>query len=274
MTLLQALVLGIVQGLTEFIPISSTGHLVLVPALLGWEFNPQSAFIFDVLVQWGTLLAVIAYFKDELITLSRGLWMGFKQRQIFTEPNARLAWLILLSSLPAAIAGLILKPLVESAIDNILAVFVFLLVNALILFASERISRFGRRLQDLGVADSLWIGFAQIFALFPGISRSGSTIAAGLVRNLERGDAARYSFLMALPVMLGAGLVALFDLTQSVDASAQVGPLLVGFLAAALVGYLTIRWLLKFLAQRSLNVFAAYCFIVGLVGVLMVMLNG
>jgi len=274
MTLFQALVLGIVQGLTEFIPISSTGHLVLVPALLGWEFDSQSAFIFDVLVQWGTLLAVIIYFRKELLTLIRGLWVGFKQHQIFTEPSARLAWLIILSTLPAAIVGLFLKPLVESSISSVLAVFVFLLVNAVIIFVSERIGRFGHQLQDLSVRDSLWIGFAQIFSLFPGISRSGTTISAGLVRNLERADAARYSFLMSVPVMIGAGFVALSDLTQSVDASTQVGPLLVGFITSTIVGYLAIRWLLRFLARRSLYVFAAYSFIVGLVGVLVVMLNG
>ncbi len=274
MTLFQALVLGIVQGLTEFIPISSTGHLVLVPALFGWEFNPQSAFIFDVLVQWGTLLAVVAYFRSELMVLLRGLWEGLKHRQLFSEPNARLAWLILLSSLPAAIAGLLIKPLVEDAIDSSLAVSIFLIGNALILFAGERISRFGRLLQNLGITDSLWIGFAQIFALFPGISRSGSTIAAGLMRNLERGEAARFSFLMAIPVMLGAGSIALLDLSKAADAPSQIGPLMIGFLAATIVGYLAIRWLLRFLAQRSLNVFAAYCFIVGLVGIFTAVLSG
>jgi undecaprenyl-diphosphatase len=274
MTLFQAIVLGIVQGLTEFIPVSSTGHLVLVPALFGWEFDPQSAFIFDVLVQWGTLLAVVTYFRNELIALFRGLWEGAKHRQIFTEPSARLAWLILLSSLPAALAGILLKPMVEDAIDSTLAVSIFLLCNALILYASERKSRLGRRLQNLGVADSLWIGFAQIFALFPGISRSGSTISAGLVRNLERGDAARFSFLMAIPVMLGAGLVALLDLFKTTDAPSQIGPLMIGFLAAAIVGYLAIRWLLRFLAQRSLNVFAAYCFLIGSAGIVMAVLSG
>jgi undecaprenyl-diphosphatase len=274
MTLFQAFVLGIVQGLTEFIPISSTGHLVLVPTLFGWELKSQSAFIFDVLVQWGTLLAVVAYFRSELMVLLRGLWEGLKTRQLFTEPSARLAWLILLSSLPAAIAGLLLKPMVEDAIDSNLAVSIFLIINALILFTSERISRFGRLLQNLEVTDSLWIGFAQILALFPGISRSGSTIAAGLVRNLERGDAARFSFLMAIPVMLGAGFVALLDLSKAADAHAQMGPLLIGFLTATVVGYLAIRWLLKFLARRSLNIFAAYCFIIGSMGILTAVLNG
>jgi undecaprenyl-diphosphatase len=274
MTLIQAFMLGIVQGLTEFIPISSTGHLVLVPALLGWEFDPHAAFIFDILVQWGTLLAVVTYFRSELMTLFRGLWEGLRQRQIFSEPSARLAWLILLSSIPAAIAGLFLKSLVEDAIHSTLAVSIFLLINGFILFVSERLGRFGRRLQNLSISDSLWIGFAQILALFPGISRSGSTISAGLIRGLERRDAARFSFLMAIPIMFGAGVIALSDLTKAVDASSQVGPLIVGFLSATIVGYLAIRWLLRFLTQKTLNVFAAYCFIVGLGGILLAVLNG
>jgi undecaprenyl-diphosphatase len=274
MTLFQALVLGVVQGLTEFIPISSTGHLVLIPALFGWEFNPQATFIFDILVQWGTLLAVVTYFRSELMTLFRGLWEGLRQRQLFSEPSARLAWLILLSSIPAAIAGLFLKSLVEDAIHSVLAVSIFLIFNGMILFVGERMSHFRRRLENLGVSDSLWIGFAQILALFPGISRSGSTISAGLLRDVERADAARFSFLMAIPIMLGAGLVALSDLSKAADASSQVGPLIVGFLGATIVGYLAIRWLLRFLAQRTLKVFTAYCFIVGLVGILMAVING
>lgn len=274
MTLFQAFVLGIVQGLTEFIPVSSTGHLVLVPALFGWEFDSQSAFIFDILVQWGTLLAVVTYFRRELMALLRGLWAGFRHRQPFGEPSARLAWLLLLSSVPAAIAGLLLKHVVEDAINSTLAVSIFLLANALILFVSERMSRFGRKLQNLEVSDSLWIGFAQILALFPGVSRSGSTIAAGLIRNLERGEAARFSFLMAIPVMLGAGLVALLDLSKVADASSQIGPLIVGFLAATIVGYLAIRWLLRFLSQRSLYIFAAYCFLIGSAGMIAAVLNG
>jgi undecaprenyl-diphosphatase len=274
MTLFQAFVLGIVQGLTEFVPISSTGHLVLVPAVFGWEFDPRQAFIFDVLVQWGTLVAVVMYFRRELLTLGRGLYDGLRLGQAFTEPRARLAWLILLSSIPAALAGLLLKSLVEDAINSPLAVSIFLVLNALILFISDRMGQFQRRLQDLEWADSLWIGLAQVLSLFPGISRSGATISGGLFRHLERRDAARFSFLMSIPVMLGAGLIALFDLRGASDASAQVGPLLVGFLVAIVVGYLAIRWLLGFLARRSLMVFSLYCFLVGSLGIFLGIANG
>ena len=274
MTLFQAFVLGIIQGLTEFVPISSTGHLVLVPAVFGWEINAQQAFIFDVLVQWGTMVAVILYFRKELLTLFHGLYDGLRQGQIFTEPRARLAWLILLSSLPAGFAGLFLKSLVEDAISSPMVVSIFLVINAFILFISDRIGQFQRRLQDLEWSDSLWIGIAQIFALFPGISRSGATISGGLLRHLERRDAARFSFLMSLPVMFGAGVIALFDLRDAVNVSAQIGPLLIGFLAATVVGYIAIRWLLGFLARRSLTIFAVYCFVIGSLGILIGVLNG
>jgi undecaprenyl-diphosphatase len=273
MTLFQAFVLGIVQGLTEFVPISSTGHLVLVPTLLGWSFDSQQAFIFDVLVQWGTLVAVVLYFRRELRTLFRGLIEGMRQGQLFTEPRARLAWLILLSSVPAGVAGLFLKSLVEDAIASPLAVSVFLIINALILWVSDRIGKFSRRLQDLKWDDSIWIGVAQILALFPGISRSGATISGGLLRDLERRDAARFSFLMSLPVMFGAGVIALFDLKDAVDATAQIVPLLIGFFAAVVVGYVAIRWLLGFLVRRSLTIFVAYCFIIGSLGILLEVWN-
>jgi undecaprenyl-diphosphatase len=274
MTAFQALVLGIVQGLTEFLPVSSSGHLVLVPAVLGWKFESEVAFIFDVLVQWGTLVAVIAYFWEDLRSIVEGLMTGLKEKRIFTEPQARLAWLILIASLPAAIAGLLIKPLVENAFDRPIIVSIFLIINAITLFSSERVGRFSRQLQDIRLVDAILIGMAQILALFPGISRSGVTIAAGIVRNIDRRDAARFSFLMALPVMIGAGVITLLDLFKAVDAAAQIGPLLVGVLGATVVGYLAIRWLIKFLSQKSLMIFVVYCAVVGGVGVLLGAMHG
>jgi undecaprenyl-diphosphatase len=268
MTILQAIVLGIVQGLTEFLPISSTGHLVLVPWLLGWKFDPRPAFIFDVLVQWGTLVAIIAYFWTDVVSLLRAAIQGLIHRRPFKEPHSRLAWLIIIASFPAALAGLLLKPFVEKAITNPLAVCGFLLFNAILLFVSDLISKRSRSMDEIRIGDSLWIGFFQVLALFPGISRSGSTIAGGLVRNLNRRDAARFSFLMAIPIMIGAGLIALIDLINTVGNLSQLLPLLTGFLAAAVVGYFAIRWFLRYLTKRSLALFAAYCAIIGLAGIL------
>ncbi len=274
MNLLQACVLGIIQGLTEFLPISSSAHLVLVPWALNWRFEPQAAFVFDVLVQDGTLLAVIAYFWHDLVGLARAAVKGLLGGRPFADPQARLAWLLLLASLPAAAAGLLLKDWVEAAFGRPAVVSGFLLVTAALLLVSERVGRRSRGLVALRVSDSLWIGLAQALALFPGISRSGATISAGLVRDLERPEAARFSFLMSIPVMLGAGAVALNDLAGVPSMGALVPALIAGAVTAAVTGYLSIRWLLGYLARRPLTLFAGYCAVVGLAGLTLSLLRG
>jgi undecaprenyl-diphosphatase len=269
MTLFQAIVLGIVQGLTEFIPVSSSAHLVLVPWALGWEFEPEPAFIFNVLVQLGTLVGVIAYFWRDLVTLLRAAIRGLASRQPLADPESRLAWLIALASLPAAAAGVLIKDTVERAFESPLAVCGFLIVTAALLWAGERIGRRERSLDALTPLDAIWVGIGQAFALFPGISRSGATIATGLFRNLQRPDAARLSFLMSVPVMLGAGAIALLDLASIPTPSSLLPALAAGFASAAVVGYFSIRWLLGYLARRPLSPFALYCLLVGAAGLLL-----
>jgi undecaprenyl-diphosphatase len=271
MTLIQALVLGIVQGATEFLPISSSGHLVLVPWLLGWEFD---AFIFDVLVQWGTLAAVIFYFRHDLWTLLRAAWMSLTGQLAWDDPQARAAWLVVLASVPAGLLGVAFKDVVEKAFENPLAVSIFLLVTAALLAAGERLGNRERSILDLKPIDALIIGLAQSASLFPGISRSGSTIAGGLSRHLTRPEAARFSFIMSVPVMLGAGLVAIRDLTGTADYQSLLGPLLVGFLSAAVVGYLSIRWLLGYLTSHPMRIFMIYCSLVGLAGIAVSLIRG
>ena len=274
MTPFQAFFLGIVQGLTEFLPISSSGHLVLVPWLLNWRFDPAISFIFDVLVQWGTILAVILYFRRELLRMIAAALNGIFRRRPFEEPDARLAWLILIASLPAAIVGLMLKPAVEKAFDSPLAVSLFLLLTAAILFTSERLHRSGKPIKELTWMDSLWIGLAQTLALFPGVSRSGSTIAGGLLRSLKREDAARFSFLMSIPAMLGAGIIALLDLAAVPDPGSQFFLLSIGFISSALVGLAAIHWLLSYLRRRPLNIFVLYCTLVGMGGLIVYAFKG
>jgi undecaprenyl-diphosphatase len=273
MTILQAFVLGIVQGLTEFIPVSSSGHLVLVPWLLRWDFESQSAFVFDVLVQWGTLLALIIYFRNDIVSLVGAVISGLKNREDQSNPDLRLAWLILLSTFPALFIGLLLKSLVENVIDSPQWVSIFLLITGGTLFIAEKLGEGIRTITDMSGGDAIWIGFFQLFSLFPGISRSGATISAGLLRGVKRKDAARFSFLMALPIMIAAGIIALIDLIKLPNPAAEIGPLLIGFFVAAVVGYFSIHWLLKFLSERSLNVFAGYCVLAGLLGLLAVALN-
>jgi undecaprenyl-diphosphatase len=262
MTALQAIVLGIIQGLTEFLPVSSSAHLVLVPWLLGWKFDPAAAFVFDVLVQLGTLLAVIVYFWRDLWQL---LLAGVRSliRRDFSPPQARLAWLTVLATLPAAVAGALLRDLVGEAFARPTAVGGFLLVTAAFLLAADGWSSSARDLSQLGRKDSLFIGLAQAVSLFPGVSRSGMTIGAGLLRGIDRRSAARFSFLMSVPIMLGAGALEGRHLIGMPTVGQLLLPVAAGFAAAAIVGFLAIRWLLGYLAQHSLRPFALYCAVVG-----------
>jgi undecaprenyl-diphosphatase len=264
MTIIQSIILGIVQGLTEFLPISSSGHLVIIPYLFGWEFNAREAFVFDVLVQVATLVAVFAYFWSDVTGILQATARGLLNRQPLADPQARLGWLLVLASLPAGLIGLALKSSVERAFDSPAAVGVFLLITAGLLLLAERVGRRERSLDILTWKDALWIGFAQALAIFPGISRSGATIAGGMTRDLQRPAAARFSFLMSIPVMLAAGLVAILELLIEYPNYPSLLPVfLPGFLAAAVTGYLSIRWLLAYLARRPLYVFSIYCAAIG-----------
>ncbi|HUF40221.1 MAG TPA: undecaprenyl-diphosphatase UppP [Anaerolineales bacterium] len=258
MTVFQAIVLGIVQGLTEFLPISSSGHLVLVPALFGWEIPADQVFVFDVLVQLGTLAAVFVYFRSDLAAIVRGLLSALRDPSRRESPEVRLAGLLLLATVPAGLAGLVLKDAVEAAFDSERAVAYFLLVTAGLLVLAERSGRFRKDVEALTVSDALVIGCFQILSLFPGVSRSGSTIAGGLVRGLDRASAARFSFLMAVPVMLAAGALSALELKEVADLSGFLPALIAGMVSAAVIGYLAIGWLIRFLRRGSLYGFAVY----------------
>lgn len=260
MTILQALILGIVQGLTEYIPVSSSAHLVLVPWLLGWSFEPNAAFVFDILVQWGTLVGVIVYFWRDIWAIVRAVLQGLIRRAPFGTLEARLGWLLVLAMIPAGLAGVLLKDFFAPFFSDPKAVALLLFVTAAILIAAERFSSQRRRLADMNAADAVIVGAWQALSIFPGISRSGATIVGGMLRGLDRTSAARFSFLLSVPALLGAGLVALKDLFDTPNLSGALGlPIIVGFLAAAVSGYLCIRWLMRFVQQHRLTVFAVYC---------------
>ncbi len=274
MTLFQALVLGIVQGLTEYLPVSSSAHLVLVPWVLGWEFDPGAAFAFDVLVQMGTLVAVIIFFWKDLVHMLRATLQALVHREAIQDPYVRLAVWIVLGTIPAVIAGVALKDIVEAAFGSPKATSAFLLVTAALLLAGERIGKRLRPLESATWKDAVWIGLAQALALFPGLSRSGATISAGLMRGLDRPSAARFSFLLSIPVMIGAGALTLGDLAALPAAGDYVPAVLVGFVSAAIVGYASIRWMLGFVTRHSLAAFSAYCAIVGLLGLALGFVRG
>jgi undecaprenyl-diphosphatase len=255
--LLKALLLGILQGATEFLPISSSGHLVLVPWWFGWDESPL---IFDVVVHLGTLVAVLLYFWRDWLTLLRAGWTALNTRSTH-EPDTRLLLLLVLGTVPAALAGVLLEDLFASAFSEPPLAAMFLLVTAALLVISERRYTASRTLDQLNARDAVWIGLAQAFAIFPGISRSGSTIAAGVLRGFPRPEAARFSFLLATPIILGAGGKQAFDvLTGDVTVGQDlVGPLVIGFFSAAVVGYGCIWFLMRLLQQRRLYGFAVYC---------------
>ena len=259
MTILQSIILGIIQGLTEFLPISSSAHLVITPYILGWTIPAQEGFTFDVLVQLGTLVAVIAYFRHDLWSILRAVFVGIANKRPFSEPMARLGWLLVLATLPAIIAGFFFKDLVEQAFGSPLAAALFLLVTAALLVVAERIGHRTRQMEAVNWKDALIVGLFQAISLLPGVSRSGATISGGMIRDLDRPTAARFSFLMAVPVFLGAGVLAIVDLVKLPNAFVQVPTLVAGFITSMVVGYLSIRWLLGYLAKRSLYSFAIYC---------------
>ena len=278
MNLIQAIILGIVQGMTEFAPVSSSAHLVLVPWALGWP-NPGVAF--DAILHWGTLTAVLVYFWRDWLRIIKGFFRTLTTRGPWnTRPggrladsDSRLAWWIIIGTIPALVLGLAFKDFFESLFSSPASVGALLLVTAIILVLGEQAGRRARdRGRDLGrmnMVDTLLIGLAQAAAIAPGISRSGATISTGLARGLKRDDAARFSFLLGAPIILGAGLLPLLDLIQTGGLSQELPALLVGFLAAALAGYFCIKFLLSYLRHGNLYVFAAYCAVIGAAALLL-----
>ena len=264
MTLLQAFILGIVQGLTEFIPVSSSGHLVLVPHLFGWKFDQSHAFIFDVLVQWGTLFAVFVYYWRDLVAIATAFIKAAISGKPFSTDDACMGWYLIIATIPAVVVGLLCKDLIEKAFSSPRMTGIFLLVTAALLVIAELVGKRNRNTKQIRWFDAFWIGCSQVLALLPGVSRSGSTIAGGMMRNLDRSSAARFSFLMSVPVMLGAGVLAFKDLFALPATGNFFIPLIVGFLAALVSGYLAIRWLIAYLSKHSLFIFAGYCLLTGL----------
>jgi undecaprenyl-diphosphatase len=271
MTIFQSIILGIIQGATEFLPISSSGHLVLTPHLLGWQIPHQDAFVFDVLAQVATLVAVIAFFWDDIFTILRAVFIGIWQRRPFESFNARMGWFLCLATIPAGAMYLSFSETFERAFSKPIAVALFLLVTAILLVIAEKIGRRNRSFESITWKDALIVGIFQILAILPGISRSGATITGGMTRNLNRHSAARFSFLISIPMMLAAGLIGIIELLQLHDTTNQIGVFLPGFVSAAVVGYVCIRWLLHFLTQSSLYIFAAYCTIFGLINLIIFM---
>lgn len=253
--ILQSAFLGIVQGLTEFLPISSSGHLVLIPRLFGWK---DLGLAFDVAVHLGTLLALIAFFGREWIEVIKGFFRSLRVRPSRWDANGRLAWMLILATIPAVIAGAALSDTVDGNLRTLFWVATFLVAGALVMIAAEL---FGKRVRDFSIlrpGDALVVGVAQVLALAPGVSRSGITISAGMLDGLKREAAAKFAFMMAAPIIGGAGLWEAVKLARNGLGAGTPGAFAAGFIASAVTGFFAIKYFLRYLRSGSLTPFVIY----------------
>jgi undecaprenyl-diphosphatase len=270
----EALLLGIVQGLTEFLPISSSGHLILVPWLQDYHFlETHEAFnkTFDVALHAGTLLAVLAYFRSEILRLLEALWRSLRARAV-EGPGQRVAWAIVVGTIPAVIAGGLGESFIEDHLGDPWQIAILLIGFGLLLgYADRRAERFA--LESVGPRQGLFVGIAQVLALAPGVSRSGITITAGRFLGLDRDSAARFSFLLLAPVTAGAVVYKAYKAVSEGLPHDIAGPLIVGTAAAAVSGYLAIAGLLAFVRRRSYDIFVLYRVLAG-IAILLVIATG
>ena len=262
MSLLEAMVLGIVQGLTEFLPISSTAHLRIVTAVLGWD-DPGAAF--TAVTQLGTMAAVLAYFRDDLLRIGRA-WLGsLPRRPRSDDVDARLAWYVIAGTVPIIVFGLAFENHIETSARSLYLIGTALVLFGLVMALSERMGRHNRHTASITLRDGVVMGFAQALALVPGVSRSGATISAGLFLGLDRTSAARFSFLLSVPAVVLSGT---FQLASIIGGDEDRGatallPLVVATVFALLSGYASIAFLLRFLASHSMAVFVWYRVVLG-----------
>jgi undecaprenyl-diphosphatase len=275
----QVVVLAIVQGLAEFIPVSSSGHLIIVRRLLGWnELSPAHELTFDVALHFGTLLSVLFYFRRTWVQIIRAALGGKVVRfseaggtdQNLTADEQReerlLLWFLAIATIPGAIAGKLLEHSAEDYFrEHIFLIAGALIVVALLMWWGEKVGELRKPLTGISLADALIVGCAQAFALLPGVSRSGSTITAGLFRNMTREAAVRFSFLLSTPLIAGAALLKAHELRKEGLPAEMHMPFLVGVLVSAVVGYIAIAWLIRYLQSNSLKVFIVYRIVVGVI---------
>jgi undecaprenyl-diphosphatase len=258
-TVIQALIMGIVQGLTEFLPISSSGHLIIVPFLFGWKDPFITSLAFSVMLHIGTLAALLVYFRADWVRLVPAGFATIRDRSFRDDPDRRLAWLLVAATVPAALAGFLLGDVIEERFRDIGLVAFTLVIGAVVLWLADRWGGRTKGVEDVTFPVAVAIGAAQALALVPGISRSGISISAARFAGLDREAAARFSFLMATPITAGAAVFELRKLASGeTGLDVSLGPLLVGMVAAFVAGIIAIGFLLRYLRTRSLNIFVAY----------------
>jgi undecaprenyl-diphosphatase len=259
LSILQAIVLGITQGVTEFAPISSSGHLILVPWLFGWSIlnDPNFNKTFDVALHVGTLLGALVYFRRD-VARYLAAWIRSIRTRSIASSDERLAWALVIGTIPGALAGALLEDVIQEKLGQPVIIAVMLAVFGLVLVVVDRIARVRRGVEDLTVRDGLVLGVAQAIALQPGVSRSGVTITAGRAMGLDRAGAARFSFLLSMPIIAGAGVFKGLDLVKAGMPAGMAGPFLWGTLSSAVSGFLVIAFLLSYLRKHDFAVFLWY----------------
>ncbi len=275
MTIFQAIVLGLVQGICEFVPISSSGHLIIVPWLLNWDFflaHPELNKTFDVALHLGTFVAVVAYYWRDIGHILRDFFRSLIRRRIET-PGERLAWLLLLSTIPAGVLGVALEKVVEDWLGKPWLIAVLMIAFGAVIWVIDTRSAQRKEVEDLRWKGALGIGFAQALALAPGVSRSGVTMMAGRLDEFTRSAAARYAFLLSVPVVGGAALYKALELTKTGLPAGTVTPFLAGMAAAALSGFAAIWFTLAYLRNHTFKLFAIYRFVAGGVILLVILLG-
>lgn len=273
--IIAAIIVGVVQGSTEFLPVSSSAHLIVLPRLLGWDDALINSPEFVVMLHMGTLAALLAYFWRDVIELVAAGWAALRERSLAGDPKRKLAVVLLLTIIPAALFGLFFEDFIDTFFrDSILVVPFILAVGAAILWLAEKLGTRERDLDRIDYADAALIGVAQALALFPGISRSGITLAAGLFRGLEREAAARFAFLMGIPIIAGAGLWKMRSIVDGDAGDVDMAVLAAGVIAAAISGWLAIGFLLRYLRTHSTGIFIAYRLVAAAVFLVLLALGG
>ena len=267
MDILQGIIIGIVQGLTEFLPVSSSAHLVFIQNLLGVE----SSLAFDTFLHLGTLIAVLWYFRYDIYKMLKSWWLsigdilqGRFKEGFYSDPDKRLAWYVILATIPVGIVGVLFEDSVDALFSGALYVpAFFLFVTGTILYLSQRMTSGEINYDTITKKEALFMGLGQACAILPGLSRSGTTIAAGLTIGLDKEFAAKFSFILSIPAIFGAFILQAKDIGSAMDANFL--PVFLGFIAAIIAGYLAIKWMLDLIQNRNLDIFAYYCWLMGLI---------
>jgi len=267
MDIIQGIIIGIVQGLTEFLPVSSSAHLVFIQNILGVE----SSLAFDTFLHLGTLIAVLWFFRWDIIKMLKSWWLsigdilqGRFRQGFYDDPYKRLAWYVILATIPVGIVGVLFEDSIDALFSGALYVpAFFLFVTGTILYLSQRMNSGNINLHNISKKEALFMGLGQACAILPGLSRSGTTIAAGLTAGLDKEFAAKFSFILSIPAILGAFVLQLKDIGSAMDANFL--PVFLGFIAAIIAGYMAIKWMLDLIQNKSLDIFAYYCWVVGII---------